>query len=61
MENFDNDLDVSDYIKNIEIKASFGKGRGIFASKNFEQGELIILEKSFADCNFTNEKDVILA
>lgn len=61
MENFQNELDVSDYIQNIEIKSSKGKGRGIFATKDFKQGELIILEKSFADCNFTNERDVVSA
>ena len=36
---------------------SQGKGRGIFAKRNFFQGETILIEKSFALCNLYDEKD----
>jgi len=37
---------IVNYFKHLEIKISEGKGRGLFATKAFKRGELILVEKA---------------
>ena len=42
------------YIQGVEIKKSPGRGRGVFACKDFQKGELIIVEKAIAEVTDNN-------
>ena len=52
---------VEDYIGDIEIKwISKAKGRGIVATRNIKQGELVLVEKAFAFGDYKNGKNVFV-
>lgn len=43
-------LDHATHIGPVEIKASEGRGRGLFTTRAVEAGELLLCEKAFAHC-----------
>ncbi len=46
----DRDLDVATYIGPVEVKASEGRGRGLFTTRAVKASELLICEKAFVYC-----------
>ena len=40
---------VVNYIQGVEIKLTKFRGRGVFATKDLERGELIVVEKALAE------------
>lgn len=53
-------IDAADYVSNVEIRDSPGRGRGLFATRDIAFGELILLEKAFCAV-WTHEKESLLA
>lgn len=53
-------LDAADYVSNVEIRDSPGRGRGLSATRDIAFGELILMEKAFCAV-WSHEKESLLA
>ncbi|KAF2163158.1 hypothetical protein M409DRAFT_57821 [Zasmidium cellare ATCC 36951] len=53
-------IDAADFVKQTEVKASPGRSRGLFATEDIEEGEIILVEKA-AHIMFDNDSDFYLA
>ena len=53
-------LDNATFAVNVEIQASKGRGRGLFAMKDVVAGELLLCEKAFAYCSAYHSKTSVL-
>jgi hypothetical protein len=51
-------VDAASFTRNVEIKPSPGKGRGLFATRGMEAGEVIMAEKSFCIV-WANEEEAL--
>jgi tetratricopeptide (TPR) repeat protein len=51
-------VDAASFTRNVEIKSSPGKGRGLFATRGLEVGEVIMAEKSFCIV-WANEEEAL--
>jgi len=45
---FEKSSNLLNYINGLTVKYSPGKGRGVFATRNLHEGELLIAEKPIA-------------
>ena len=44
-----------DYASDVEIKMTKDRGRGLFVTKDFKKGEIILVEKAIIDILFETE------
>jgi tetratricopeptide (TPR) repeat protein len=51
-------VDAASFTRNVEVKSSPGKGRGLFATRDLEAGEVIMAEKSFCIV-WANEEEAL--
>ncbi|KAH8784313.1 hypothetical protein BGZ57DRAFT_925311 [Hyaloscypha finlandica] len=51
-------VDAANFTRNVEISSSPGKGRGLFATRDMEAGEVIMAEKSFCIV-WANEEEAL--
>ena len=53
-------LDNATFAVNVEVQASDGRGRGLFAKKDVIAGDLLLCEKAFAYCSSKHSKTSVL-
>ena len=53
-------LDNATFIGNVEVRASKGRGRGLFTTKDVTAGELLLCEKAFSYCSSEHSKATLL-
>ena len=53
-------LDNATFAVNVEVQASKGRGRGLFAKKDVIAGDLLLCEKAFAYCSSKHSKMSVL-
>ena len=53
-------LDHATFASNVEVRASEGRGRGLFTTKDMVAGEILLCEKAFAYCSEKHSKISIL-
>lgn len=53
-------LDNATFAVNVEVQASNGRGRGLFAKKDVIAGDLLLCEKAFAYCSSKDSKTSVL-
>ena len=53
-------LDNATFAVNVEVQASNGRGRGLFAKKDVIAGDLLLCDKAFAYCSSTHSKLSVL-
>ena len=53
-------LDNATFAVNVEVQASNGRGRGLFAKKDLIAGDLLLCEKAFAYCSSKDSKTSVL-
>jgi hypothetical protein len=53
-------IDAADFLQNVRIGRSFGRGRGLFATRDLKPGDVVMVEKAFCVV-FGQEEDALSA